>query len=180
MSKANPSEQVPKIANFVVAYLDSGVRLRHVIRTTFDTIDGLNNEFVGPRGGVWNFNTANLKDPKRTEKILTSFPYISKSARNHLKSIADGIDLPDGVKLQCDHVIPRKCLEDMLHEQHRRTPMTGTDVLEFHDNYFRRCILTGNEHSQLLNDKMPNGWTPEMGPFSRYEKAKFHWANEWK
>lgn len=176
-TKQRHLERVHKLAGFIVVYLNSGLKIRHLIRVAFDEIDCRNRNYVTNQDVCWNFKSRSMKRRANAERILKHFPHISELARKELRHIVN-CQTPS-IALQCDHVIPLKRLEKMLKEQHRQKTMDANAVIDFHRKFFRRCILTKDEHEKLTSSSMPNGWTPDSTLFARYKEANFNWSDDW-
>jgi hypothetical protein len=170
-------KKIYKFARFISVYIDCDVKVHNVIRSAFDEIDALKRggHFLKASGrGRW-FNKADLQKAELRSFLLSDFPNLSPKAREILRSAPQG-DLPDDKRLVCEHVVPCGVLEKLLREEHRKTPLTPDHVLEFHDRFYRRCIVAKEEDDQLSRLSMPKDWTPEDSLFARYLAAGFKWA----
>ena len=173
-------EKARKLAHFVAQYIACDVKIDKAVRTPFDSIDAnlKGGNYLNKNGGDYWLNRNALRQSQHRTLLLEDFQYVSPSARKILLSVDENSDLPTEVWLVCEHVVPCAFMEDLLREEHSKTPLNADRVLEFHSQFYRRCIVT-KEEDRLIKPvkKMPKGWTIRDCVFERYKI--FSWAENW-
>ncbi len=185
--KSAATEKVTALATFVAAYIASDIKIHNAIRTPFDELDAQlrGGGFIRPRSGngYW-FNKKNFRKSQIVELVMNHFDHISPEAGRAL-SLMKSNDFSDEVSVICEHVVPCSTLEEMLKDRHKHKPLDADGVLVFHNQFYRRAIITRIEDRQLnshkLRRKMPKDWNRESGcPFDRYRAAELEFARDWR
>ena len=177
---------VDRLASYVVAYIECDVQIGHALRRAFDFIDCFQRE-----GRYLNRNNRPrhplsgkiFRQQQVAELCLNEMPFVSPSAREMLSNY-ETTKNHSGLQITCDHVIPVRCMEQMLRDAHSATPLTPDYVLEFHSLHFRRAIIAREENAKLnleYRHRMPDSWNGNAEEnFARYHAVGFDWAADWK
>lgn len=174
-------------AKIFADYLNSPLNIRGMGRSMLDSIDSYLNQDLNHLSTIKKYPPWLNRSDLRKVKNRAFIEKISQS--DNVKDIyaaAENLDLSKDVNLICDHVVPCTIMIDYLEKSHpKKGNLTAQDVIDFHQTYYRRCILTESENNELkeagFNSKMPDGWCYKTGDiFARYkhQKVNFHWANK--